>query len=142
MEINKCELKEHRLVQVLSYLTENNYKDKGYLIEELNETFKMGNQRAIEIYYYWKSKFMKTTKCIPANITVEIKPRIKRSDNLIIGKYGEYKRLDKCIVVGNHYFNNIEEVEGYRNSRKQSNLKSIDNMLDELVEIFELTNML
>ncbi|MFR4051976.1 MAG: hypothetical protein ACLT0B_06690, partial [Clostridium perfringens] len=108
--------------------------------------FKLSESKSIEVYYYWKSKFMNTTKCIPnkkyiSNKKVKLKPKFEIKDNLILGEYGEYKKLDNCISSGHHYFNNIEEVERYRNFRARSQLKSIDNKLDELIEVIELVGL-
>lgn len=39
------------------------------------------------------------------------------------------------------FFNNILEIERYRNFRKESNLKSIDYVLDEAIEVMELVGL-
>lgn len=131
-------LKDKSLKKALKYLNNNSYKDKNYLINKLNLKFGFIKNKAIKIYYYWKSKFMKTIRCIPNSIKIDFKPKFKIKNNLIIGEYGEYKKLDECIVVGNHFFNNIQEIEAYRDFRVKSNLKSIDNILDEAIEVMEL----
>lgn len=108
-------LKDRTLEKALKYLNNNSYRDKNYLIDKLNLKFGFIKNKAIKIYYYWKSKFMKTINCIPKtivhssnNIKLNFKPKFKRKGNLIIGEYGEYKNLEGCIVVGNHFFNNIQ----------------------------------
>lgn len=134
-------LKDRSLEKVLKYLDNNSYKDKNYLINKLNLKFGYIKNKAIKIYYYWKSKFMKTIRCIPNSIKIDFKAKFKIKNNLIVGAYGEYKKLDECIVVGNHFFNNIQEIEAYRNFRVKSNLKSIDNILDEAIEVMELVGI-
>lgn len=129
------------LVRALKYLNDNCYKDRNYLISKLNSKFKYTKDKAIKIYYYWKSKFMNTLKCIPNTIKIEVKPKFKIIDNLIIGKYGEYKKLDSCIVVGYHFFNTIHEIEKYRHFRLRSNLKSMDNILDEAIEVMKVVGL-
>lgn len=146
MEFSKYK-KEILLKKIFSFLNENSYKDKSYLINSLNTEFKISRSKSIEVYYYWKSKFMNTTKCIPNkkyisnNEKVKLKPKFEIKDNLILGEYGEYKKLDNCISSGHQFFNNIEEVERYRNFRARSQLKSIDNKLDELIEVIELVGL-
>ncbi|HAT4181363.1 TPA: hypothetical protein I9Z90_002963 [Clostridium perfringens] len=146
MEFSKYK-KEILLKKIFSFLNENSYKDKGFLILSLNTEFKLSESKSIEVYYYWKSKFMNTTKCIPNkkyisnNKKVKLKPKFEIKDNIILGEYGEYKKLDNCISSGHQFFNNIEEVERYRNFRARSQLKSIDNKLDELIEVIELVGL-
>lgn len=145
MEFSKYK-KEILLKKIFSFLNENSYKDKSYLILSLNTEFKLSESKSIEIYYYWKSKFMNTTKCIPrkkyiSNKKVKLKPKFEIKDNLILGEFGEYKKLDNCISSGHHFFNNIEEVERYRNFRARIKLKSIDNKLDEIIEVIELVGL-
>lgn len=141
-------LKDRTLEKALKYLNNNSNRDKNYLINKLNLKFGYIKNKAIKIYYYWKSKFMKTINCIPRaivcssnRIKLDFKPKFKTKGNLIIGEYGEYKNLEGCIVVGNHFFNNIQEIEAYRNFRDKSNLNSIDNILDEAIEIMELVGL-
>lgn len=146
MEFSKYK-NEILLKKIFSFLNENSYKDKGFLILSLNTEFKLSESKSIEIYYYWKSKFMNTTKCIPNkkyisnNEKVKLKPKFEIKGSLILGEYGEYKKLDNCISLGHQFFNNIEEVERYRNFRARSQLKSIDNKLDELIEVIELVGL-
>lgn len=137
MEFSKYK-KEILLKKIFSFLNENSYKDKSCLILSLNKEFKLSESKSIEVYYYWKSKFMNTTKCIPNK---KYKSKFEIKDNLILGEYGEYKKLDNCISSGYHFFNNIEEVERYRNFRARSQLKSIDNKLDELIDVIELIGL-
>ena len=126
---------------IFNYLDKNSYKDKSYLIRQI-KGLGYSEDNAIKIYYSWKSKFMKTKKCIPSfEKEIKLKPNFKTINNLIIGEYGEYKKLDNCLVVGNHFFNNILEIEGYRNFRIKSNLKSIDDILDEAIEVMELVGL-
>lgn len=57
------------------------------------------------------------------------------NNNIIKGQYGEYKVLDKCIVVCNYFFNSIDEIERHRYFRLTNKLKNIDNILNEAIQI-------
>lgn len=57
---------------------------------------------------------------------------------IINGKYGQYTVYDRCIAVGYHFFNTIEEVEKYKYFRICNKLKPMDNVLDEAVKIMKI----
>lgn len=62
-------------------------------------------------------------------------------NNIVKGQYGEYKVLDKCIVVGNYFFNSIDEIERHRYYRLVNKFKNMDNMLDEAIEIMKIKGL-
>lgn len=62
-------------------------------------------------------------------------------NNIIKGQYGDYKLLDKCIVVGNYFFNSVDEIERHRYYRLTNKLKNIDNILDEAIKAMELKGL-
>ncbi|MBC2459394.1 hypothetical protein [Clostridium beijerinckii] len=63
------------------------------------------------------------------------------NNNIVKGQYGEYKVLDRCIVVGYHFFNSIDEIEKYRYFRLKSNLKSMDNVLNEAIKVMKANGL-
>lgn len=63
------------------------------------------------------------------------------NNNIVKGQYGEYKVLDKCIVVGNYYFNSIDEIERHRYYRLANKLKNIDNMLNEAIRVMKVQGL-
>lgn len=129
-------------IDIFIYLNNNSYKDKEFLIKNIILILKCTRKKAVELYYCWKARFMKSMKCIPNNFKIPIKEKFKVSGNVVIGKYGEYKILEGCIVVGYHFFNTIDEIERYRYFRRRNNLKEMDNILDEAIEIFRLRKLL
>ena len=54
---------------------------------------------------------------------------------IVNGKYGQYTICESCIAVGNYFFNSVYEVEKFRYFRLLNGLKSLDNMLDEAIQI-------
>ena len=130
------------LKNVFKYLDNNCSKDKEYLIEKIISIFKYTKEIAKKIYYQWKSHFMKARKCIPNSAGVKLAPKFKVRGNMVIGEYGEYKVLDGCIVVGYHFFNTIQEIEKYRFFRVCSKLKSMDNILDEAIEVMRIKSVI
>lgn len=125
-------------INIFEYLNNNSSKDKEFLIQSIMLKLKYTQKKAIELYYCWKSKFMKSVKCVPKENKIPMKSKFKVKGNIVIGEYGEYKILDSCIVVGYHFFNTIYEIEKYRYFRRGNNLKAIDNILDEAIEVMKL----
>lgn len=58
-------------------------------------------------------------------------------NNIVNGEYGEYKVLDKCIVVGNYFFKSVDEIEKHRYYRLANKLKNLDNVLDEAIKVMK-----
>lgn len=47
---------------------------------------------------------MKTKKCIPSfKKGIKLKSNFRTINNLIIGEHGDCKKMEKCLVVGNHF---------------------------------------
>ena len=61
--------------------------------------------------------------------------------SIVKGQYGEYKVLDSCIVVGNYFFNSVDEIEKHRYYRLTNKLKSIDNVLDEAIRVMKVKGL-
>lgn len=128
--------------QAIKYLNKNSNKDKEYLIKQLILKFKYTIKKAKEVYYFWKTKFMKSIKCIPTQVKVPIHNMFGANKNIVVGLYGTYKILDNCIVAGDHFFNSIDEIEKYRYFRHGNKLSSKDDMLDEAIQIMQLKGLI
>lgn len=126
---------------VFEYLNDNCEQNKDFLMKSICDRFKLQKENAINLYYWWKSKFMKSVKCVPEEINMKIKSKFTIENNIIIGLYETYIVCDNCIKVGYHFFNSIDEIEKYRYFRKENNLRSMDSILDEAIEVIEMKIM-
>lgn len=126
---------------VFEYLNDNCEQNKDFLMKSICDRFKLQKENALNLYYWWKSKFMKSVKCVPGEINMKIKSKFTIENNIIIGLYETYIVCDNCIKVGYHFFNSIDEIEKYRYFRKENNLRSMDSILDEAIEVIEMKIM-
>lgn len=127
-----------RISNIFDYLNKNTDKEKDILIKLMIDKFKYTKEKARNLYYTWKVLFMNSYECIPKECKQMKKNRFTIKGDIVKGKYGEYKLLDSCLVVGNHFFNSINEIEKYRYFRKGNNLKNIDKVLDEAIQVMKL----
>ena len=144
-----------KIDEIFMFINAYSERDKEVIIKKVAKKFEISIDTAKTYYYRWKREYMKTSKCVPKDIKINLKPKqvnqevlkkdelikikdnnkLKKQDAVVIkGECGIYIKEGNRVIAGDVIFNNSEDIENYRK-------KEIAVFYKRLSEIMDVMNL-
>jgi len=144
-----------KIDEIFMFINAYSERDKEVIIKKVAKKFEISIDTAKTYYYRWKREYMKTSKCVPKDTKINLKPKqvnqevlkkdelikikdnnkLKKQDAVVIkGECGIYIKEGNRVIAGDVIFNNSEDIENYRK-------KEIAVFYKRLSEIMDVMNL-